>query len=635
LSRFNSDFSVENFGDREEIVNSVRKTVPIFIGILILASSSGIQFAPSIIQPVHAEPAKRIVGYLPYWESGDFDSIDYSKLTDVIYFHIWPKPDGTLDTSVINQNDLDSIRSKAHAEGVNVLIAIGGWGVSDSFPEMAQNNAIRANFVSHVVSFVIENNLDGADIDWETPIDQNKIDYQEVLLADLSDALYPLGKLLTVAANAEVVELKSSSAYSVDWVNLMAYDMNWGNAEHSTLADSISALERYQEIGIPKEKLALGIPFYGRDNNGGAIKYQDIVLECNPEPTSNYCGSYFFNGIDLVNQKAHHVLNGNYFGVMIWNLGQDTYDQTSLLNSINETFSGNSLPITIHLENLEIGKTGGKRWSATVTITVFDQNNNAVSGATVEGVWSGGSVGNGSCVTDATGQCTVSQSTRGNNLTFKISDISGTRLTYDSIANTVSNTISINKDGSISGQNSSPVADSGGPYTAQINSRIMFDGSGSSDSDGDSLTYLWQFGDGNTSNQVNPSHSYTATGIYEIILQVTDSKGESNTDTTTATISTQTSNLTIDSISPNLMIKGQTITAVILGEGFDQDVTVKFQGGKYAPTIISKKVNNDKTIELEITSSTAGPKRDFVYDVTVINPNGETFTLPQSFTVMD
>ncbi|MEL6134295.1 MAG: PKD domain-containing protein [Bacteroidota bacterium] len=38
-------------------------------------------------------------------------------------------------------------------------------------------------------------------------------------------------------------------------------------------------------------------------------------------------------------------------------------------------------------------------------------------------------------------------------------------------------------------------------------------------------TYLWEFGDGNTSNLPNPKHTYQAEGVYEVRLTIVDAKG--------------------------------------------------------------------------------------------------------------
>lgn len=51
-----------------------------------------------------------------------------------------------------------------------------------------------------------------------------------------------------------------------------------------------------------------------------------------------------------------------------------------------------------------------------------------------------------------------------------------------------------------------------------------------------SLSFLWDFGDGNTSNGKNPSHSYSESGIYHIYVTVTDDKGVSDTDRSIAYI---------------------------------------------------------------------------------------------------
>lgn len=56
----------------------------------------------------------------------------------------------------------------------------------------------------------------------------------------------------------------------------------------------------------------------------------------------------------------------------------------------------------------------------------------------------------------------------------------------------------------------------------------------SNTSTGDNLTYLWDFGDGNTSTETNPSHLYTAEGDYTVTLTAQNAVGS---DTATAVVS--------------------------------------------------------------------------------------------------
>ncbi len=81
-----------------------------------------------------------------------------------------------------------------------------------------------------------------------------------------------------------------------------------------------------------------------------------------------------------------------------------------------------------------------------------------------------------------------------------------------------------------------PVADPGGPYTGDTGVAVQFDGSGSSDPNGDAISYAWVFGDGGTSNLESPSHTYAAAGAYTVTLVVNDGLLDSPLATTTATI---------------------------------------------------------------------------------------------------
>ncbi|MCO7225580.1 PKD domain-containing protein [Pleionea sp. CnH1-48] len=58
----------------------------------------------------------------------------------------------------------------------------------------------------------------------------------------------------------------------------------------------------------------------------------------------------------------------------------------------------------------------------------------------------------------------------------------------------------------------------------------------SSDSDGSIASWSWSFGDGSTSNQANPSHTFNAAGSYDVTLEVTDNDGLTDSNTQTVSV---------------------------------------------------------------------------------------------------
>jgi chitinase len=61
-------------------------------------------------------------------------------------------------------------------------------------------------------------------------------------------------------------------------------------------------------------------------------------------------------------------------------------------------------------------------------------------------------------------------------------------------------------------------------------------GSGSTDADGDLLSYSWDFGDQTSATGVSASHMYSTAGTYSVKLTVSDGKGGVGTATTQATV---------------------------------------------------------------------------------------------------
>jgi len=85
--------------------------------------------------------------------------------------------------------------------------------------------------------------------------------------------------------------------------------------------------------------------------------------------------------------------------------------------------------------------------------------------------------------------------------------------------------------------NNPPIASVNGPYTGTVGVPVPFSSAGTSDPDGDTLTYAWDFGDTATSTAANPSHTYSSTGPFTVSLTVDDGNGGSDNAQTTATIS--------------------------------------------------------------------------------------------------
>ncbi len=70
--------------------------------------------------------------------------------------------------------------------------------------------------------------------------------------------------------------------------------------------------------------------------------------------------------------------------------------------------------------------------------------------------------------------------------------------------------------------NRAPAANAGGPYTGFVDVPLTFDGTGSSDPDGNLLSYAWLFGDGDNGVGATPTHAYAQAGLFGVALSVSD-----------------------------------------------------------------------------------------------------------------
>lgn len=198
-------------------------------------------------------------------------------------------------------------------------------------------------------------------------------------------------------------------------------------------------------------------------------------------------------------------------------------------------------PLTpVHIGDLDgSANINGKKWAATVTVSVHNEADNPVASATVTGTWSNVRNGIRSCTTDASGTCNISESfrTATSSATFTINTVTHSTTTYNPAANH-------DPDGDSDGT-SITVIQAGPPdnqppeasFTYSCSDLMCtFDGSGSSDADGSIIRYDWEFGDGTTASGITAGHTYGVPGTYIVILTVTDDDGDTGMDTQIVTL---------------------------------------------------------------------------------------------------
>ncbi|MGH7454804.1 MAG: PKD domain-containing protein, partial [bacterium] len=162
---------------------------------------------------------------------------------------------------------------------------------------------------------------------------------------------------------------------------------------------------------------------------------------------------------------------------------------------------------------------------------------------------------------------------------------------------------------------------------AKINETLTFDASNSSDPDGQITAYLWNFGDGNSSNQKIATHAYAQAGAYEVTLTVTDDAGAKGQGSGQITITTEkTKRLAVNSESGTIFPGGsQTITVTFdaqgLAEGnYQGELNIASNGGSRA---IPVRIRVSNTVEVDAES--AGLPLTFRLEQNYPNPfNPET-----------
>ena len=309
---------------------------------LSLINSVLILLAVLAMTPISAESqsrsktnsAFRVTAYLPDYRLATLDPARINGVTDLIFFSLQPTPTGDLDLTRLPPLALQKLHELVKGKKTLLLVAIGGWERSANFAPMATNEMARKRFVHALTQFCLDNQLAGADFDWEQPENPAEQQAYAKLLIATKRSFAPRHLRLTVALAPEPA-LPKAGLEAADAIHLMAYDHD---GQHATEPQAELDLKTVTRLGISKKKILLGVPFYGRsvkDRNRDQT-FAEIFSQSHPGPETDQVGEMYFNNIQTVQKKTRYALKNGFGGVMIWEIGQDADGPASLLEAIRQ-----------------------------------------------------------------------------------------------------------------------------------------------------------------------------------------------------------------------------------------------------------------------------------------------------------
>lgn len=275
-----------------------------------------------------------VVGYLLSSRIPRIDASQARHLTDLVYFSVSARLDGTVGTESLIPARIDFLKKVKREYGTRILLSVSDHSRQGPLSVVVRSPALRAKLATDLADVLTSYGFDGADFDWEYPASEDLAAYGG-FLGDVRAAFAPKGLRLSVAVTPEA-PLTAAAYEAVDRVHGMLYD---DDGRHSTLEKSAAHVQSLIAQGVPASKLLMGLPFYGRGYTdsrpwSSAVSYRTLHERYQLKPGQDTVSGYYFNGVDTVRQKVRYAKSAGLSGVMVWEIGQDTDDNSSLLGAI-------------------------------------------------------------------------------------------------------------------------------------------------------------------------------------------------------------------------------------------------------------------------------------------------------------
>ena len=303
-----------------------------------------------------------VVGFLPHYRFDYVDDINFDAITHLNLAFANPDMEGNLS---FENAPIAYTINKAIDNDVKVFISLAGGYLKPEWDlawQSLMKEENRSEFIHKIVKYVKNNNADGVDLDLEwqyvTPL------YSPFAI-ELADSLHAhdYDFSASLPGTYRYPDISDEALDAFDWINMMVYDLTgpWAPSNpgpHSPFSFAENSLFYWRTQGMDESRLTLGLPFYGYDFNDPSVTYaytyRYIVSLDEGNAELDQVDDIYYNGIPTIKGKTQYAVDEDLLGVMIWELGQDNYEELSLLDAIDEVMKQAVADEVTILPNIEI-----------------------------------------------------------------------------------------------------------------------------------------------------------------------------------------------------------------------------------------------------------------------------------------
>lgn len=265
--------------------------VLLFIGVgSLLVSYKGLPALPKPQSPnpttQYSNAPKRIVGFLPYWQMGNIETLRFDLLSEVAFFGLHIDETGALAKEDSNRLLSDSFaRLKQKAEENNTQMSVVLILQDNEAIEIFLKNQFSWQTLSDNLKAIVDTyHLSGINVDFEyqgIPAKET-INSFSSFVEKLNHTLKKENPNLALTVDITADAIKKSRLYDVeklaqasDFIVLMGYDFYRPSSSVAGPVAPLLGKEIYEYdvttavydflATVPAEKLLLGVPYYGWD----------------------------------------------------------------------------------------------------------------------------------------------------------------------------------------------------------------------------------------------------------------------------------------------------------------------------------------------------------------------------------